>query len=144
MVAVGMLLLGNLHSYGRTPTFAQKENYTAYISGFNKVHFSLPLYDCNLRDRWANSITVYAGSSPIFTYKTYEDDYNKCTAETYNVGRVQIWTSTGFQDMTANWQTFKVSTPGYDATDASYVEFDWYAPSEWKGEYQIYAKGQYR
>lgn len=144
MVAIGMLLLGNLHSYGRTPTFAQKENYTAYISGFNKVHFSLPLYDCNLRDRWANSITVYAGSSPIFTYKTYEDDYNKCTAETYNVGRVQIWTSTGFQDMTANWQTFKVSTPGYDATDASYVEFDWYAPSEWKGEYQIYAKGQYR
>lgn len=148
LVAIGMLLLGNLYSYGRTPTFAQKENYMAYMSGYNKVHFRLPLYDCNLRDRWANEIYVTAGTKCIAAFWTREDHYNECTIQTYNsdFGKVQIWTTSGYQDVSTSKMTFSVPTPGYSDTDASYVELEWYVPAgkAWEGEFQINVKGQYR
>lgn len=144
LVAIGMLLLGNLHSHGRTPTLAEKENYMAYMSGYNKVHFRLPLYDCNLRDRFANTISVYVGDQLIFEYWTSMDAYNKCKTYCGDYGVSQIWTSDGFKNVPSKYDTFSVPTPGYSSTDASYVEFDWYAPSSIKGEKEISVKGQYQ
>lgn len=142
-MAIGMFLLGSLQLHARDPIFSQKDNFTVYLAGYNKLHFKLPLYDSNLMDRWADDITIYAGDTPLFTYKTGDDDYNKCQALSKGVGSLQIWTTTGYQDVSTSYSKFSVPTPIYKATDEAYVEFDWYAPGDWAGEYIIFAKGQY-
>ena len=143
LATIVLLLLGSLPSHARDPIFSQKDNYTVYLAGYNKLHFKLPLYDSDNMDRWAKGITIYAGDKALFTYKTTDDKYNKCQANATNVGKLQIWSTTGYQDITTELATFSVPTPIYCATDEAYVEFEWYAPGDWSGEYQITAQGKY-
>lgn len=143
LATIVLLLLGSLPSHARDPIFSQKDNYTVYLAGYNKLHFKLPLYDSDNMDRWATNITIYAGDKAIFTYKTTDDKYDKCQVEATNIGKTQIWTTTGYQDVSTSLATFSVPTPIYKSTDEAYVEIEWYAPGDWSGEYQISAQGQY-
>ena len=143
LATIMLLLFSSLPSHARAPIFSQKDNFTVYLAGYNKLYFKLPLYDSNYMDRWANGITIYAGDKALFTYKTTDDKYNKCQASTTNVGKLQIWTTTGYQDCSTALATFNVPTPIYKATEEAYVEFEWYVPGDWSGEYQITAQGKY-
>lgn len=143
LTMVILLLLGSIPSHARDPIFSQKDNYTVYLTGYNKLHIKLPLYDSNWMDRWADDITIYVGDNAILTYKTSDDKYNECQVKASGIGKLQIWTADGYKDASTNFTTFSVPTPIYKATEEAYVEFEWYAPGNWAEEYQVSAQGQY-